>query len=97
MTDIKATTEFLKATAELAVAQYPQYAGHFAGYRLARVKRDVTTTTGLAFIKGEFVIAIESAGLAAFPETMGNWRVTAWSRRNSCDTVLKSSDVEWLS
>lgn len=56
--DTKATLETLKIRAAAQVAQYAQYAGHFANYRLARVKRDVRTKMGLAFKRGEFVLAI---------------------------------------
>ena len=94
MTDIKQTFAALVATAQAQVAKYPQYAGHFEGYRLARVKRDVTTKMGLAFARGEFVIATERSGFAL--PNAGKFD-TAWSRRNACDTSLKSSDLEWIS
>jgi hypothetical protein len=94
MTDIKATIEFLKLTAAAQVAKYPQYDGHFVGYRLARVTRNVRTKMGPAFTKGEFVIATERT---MFPGMSDDWTVTAWSRKNAVDTSLKASDVEWLS
>lgn len=98
MANIKATLETLKVTAAEQVAQWPHYAGHFADYRLARVKRTVRTKMGLAFKRGEFVIATERM---MFPESMDSdaseWTVTAWSHRNAVDTCLKGSDVEWLS
>lgn len=88
----------LTAAASAQVAQYPQYAGHFAGYRLARVKRAVATKMGHAFAKGELVLATDRV---MFPESMDSdaseWTVTAWSMSNAVDTSLKGSDVEWLS
>ena len=41
--DLQATLKSLRAIAAAQVAQHPQYANHFANYRLVRVKRDVTT------------------------------------------------------
>ena len=64
---------------------------------LARVKRDVRTKLGLAFVRGEYVIATESPAVIASngAEALGP-RVTAWSHRNACDTSLNTSDVEWI-
>jgi hypothetical protein len=93
-TDIKATLECLKATAASQVKQYPQYANHFAGYRLALMKRDVKTKMGLAFIKGEFVIVAPDGGFT-LPGTTKF--VTAWSRRNAIDTSVKAADLEFVS
>jgi len=93
MTDTKATLEFLKATAAAQVAQYPQYAGHFDRYVLARVKRDLRTKLGLAFAKGEFV-AVAPDGHFNLPNTT-KFR-TAWSRSNKCDTSIKERDLEFV-
>ena len=79
------------------VAEFPQYANHFDGRRLARVKRNVATKMGTEFVKGEIVLAVDRA---MFPESLdsdaGEWTVTAWSMLNAIDTSLKGSDVEWL-
>lgn len=88
----------LAKAAAAQVAEYPQYAGHFDGRRLARVKRSVATKMGHAFAKGELVLAAEAP---MFPGSLDSdakeWTVTAWSMSNAIDTSLKGSDVEWLS
>lgn len=95
-TDLPMTLQSLKMLAASQVAKYPQYAGHFDNYRLARIKRDIRTKMGLAFIRGEYVIAVERKaevwnGVEVLPAG-----VTAWSRRNSCDTYIRAAHVEWL-
>ena len=64
-------------------ADYPQYAGHFDGYRLVRVSVDVRTKAGLAFKAGDVAIATYRAGLQP---GFGRWIV--YSVRNGCDTQL---------
>ena len=93
--DLDATKESLKAVAAASVAQYPQYENHFASYRLARIKCDVTTKMGLAFRRGEYVLATEKTDeLPGLPSS--GKRVLAWSRRNKIDTSVRATDVEWL-
>lgn len=96
--DTKATMSALLATATAQVAKYPQYAGHFANYKLARVKKDIRTKMGLAFMKGEYVLAKTHPAEVHAPSGMVllSAGVTAWSRRNACDTALKTGDVEWV-
>lgn len=85
----------LKSTATAQVARYPQYKGHFSGYRLVRLKCDVKTKMGLAFARGEYAIATEKKDdLPGLPSS-GRF-VTVWSRRNQIDTSVRVSDVEWL-
>lgn len=96
-TDTKATLETLKIRAAAQVAQYPQYAGHFAGYRLARVKRDVRTKMGLAFKRGEFVIAVERDASHPHGSTLTSEFATAWSMSNAIDTSIRMRDMEWVS
>lgn len=92
--DLQATFESLKATAAAQVAQYPQYAGHFANYRLVRIKRDVKTKLGLAFARGEYAIGIIHRD--ALPNLPSSGKsVTVWSRRNGVDTSVRATDVEW--
>lgn len=95
--DKPATLSFLRARAAAAMAKYPQYAGHFDGYRLARMKRDVKTKMGQAFVKGEYVIAVESEPVFASNGVLAaGFRITAWSHLNTCDTAIKPSDLEWV-
>jgi len=93
--DLSATLTSLKATAATQVAQYPQYRGHFAGYRLVRIKSDVKTKMGLAFARGEYAIATEHKDELPGLPSSGKF-VTAWSRRNKIDTSVRVIDVEWL-
>lgn len=93
-TDFSATLTNLKTTAASQVARYSQYNGHFAGYRLVRIKRDIKTKMGLAFARGEYAIGIDR------DQEPGRVRcekfVTVWSKRNQIDTSVRGSDVEWL-
>jgi hypothetical protein len=93
--DLAATLTSLRATAAAQVAQYPQYRGRFAGYRLVRVKCDVKTKMGLAFARGEFAIATEKRDELPGLPSSGRY-VTVWSRRNQIDTSVRVTDVEWL-
>lgn len=93
--DLSATMTSLVATATAQVAQYPQYQGHFAGYRLVRIKCDVKTKMGLAFARGEFAIATEKKDELPGLPSSGRY-VTVWSRRNRIDTSVRVTDVEWL-
>ncbi len=93
--DLSATIESLKATAAAQVARYPQYRGHFASYRLVRIKSDVKTKAGLAFARGEYAIATERKDELPGLPSSGKY-VTVWSRRNSVDTSVRVTDVEWL-
>ena len=93
--DLPATLTTLKGTAAAQVARYPQYRGHFASYRLVRVKGDVKTKAGLAFTRGEYAIATEKKDELPGLPSSGKF-VTVWSRRNQIDTSVRVSDVEWL-
>ena len=93
--DLSATFESLKSIATSQVAQYPQYKGHFADYRLVRIKREVKTKMGLAFASGEYAIATTVRDELPNLPSSGRF-VTVWSRRNKVDTSVKTADVEWL-
>jgi hypothetical protein len=93
--DLSATLTSLKTTAATQVAQYPQYRGHFASYRLVRVTRDVKTKMGLAFARGEYAIATEHKDELPGLPSSGKF-ATVWSRRNQIDTSVRVTDVEWI-
>ena len=93
--DLSATLKSLLAIAASQVAQYPQYKGHFAKYRLVRVKSEVKTKIGLALARGEFAIATEKTDELPGLPSSGKY-VTVWSRRNQIDTSVRVTDVEWL-
>lgn len=94
--DLSATLNCLKETANAQVARYPQYKGHFANYRLVRIKCEVKTKAGLAFTRGEYALATPKTDELPGLPSSGRF-VTVWSRRNQCDTSVRVSDVEWLS
>ena len=83
----------LKLQAQRDMARWPQYAGHFDGYRLCRVKRRIKTKMGLAFEKGE--IAIFKDGRASDGVDDGI-AVVVYSASNRCDTGVFAKDVEVL-
>lgn len=93
--DLPSTLRHLQDTATAQTAQWPQYAGHFAGYKLVRIKRDVRTKAGLAFKSGEYAIATKSPEVLPALPSSGKY-VTVWSRRNKIDTSIRATALEWL-
>lgn len=80
--------------AESQMAQYPQYRGSFADSVLGKVTKDLKTTLGQAFVKGDIVLVK--------PEIADNRQiaigrkaefVTAWSFRNKCWTSIQLKNV----
>ena len=83
------------AEAEKQVAQYPQYKGHFdIGWQLAVIKNDVRTKMGLAFEKGEVIIAKTENGLCA--PWFNPIRILGWSVKNRIATSVNHWDIELL-
>ena len=75
----------LKAEAEAAHAQFPQYKGHWDGWKLARITRRIRTKLGVAFEPGDVVLAKDET----IPDPAGDQRaVVAYSFRNKADTSL---------
>lgn len=93
--DLHATFTCLRNTAIAQVAPHPQYAGHFANYKLVRITSDVRTKAGLAFKRGEYAIATKPREELPHLPSSGRF-VTVWSRRNKVDTSVRITDVEWL-
>ncbi len=93
--DLIATLRHLQSTATDQVAQWPQYNGHFAGYKLVRIKAEVKTKAGLAFTQGEYAIATPHRDPLPGLPSSGKF-VTVWSRRNKVDTSVRVTEVEWL-
>lgn len=93
--DLNATLRHLQNTATGQVAQWPQYNGHFAGYKLVKLKRDVKTKAGLAFTQGEYAIAAPRRDEMPTLPSSGKF-VTVWSRRNKIDTSVRVAEIEWL-
>lgn len=88
--DLRAT---LVLQANIDHSQYPQYEGYWDGpqWRVARVRRPVTTKMGLAFDKGDIVLAKQSSG--SLDQRL--W-VTGYSWRNRVNTSVWSGDIEFL-
>jgi len=93
--DLNATLGCLLSTASAQVAQWPQYTGHFTGYKLVRLKCDVKTKCGLAFKRHEYAIAAPYRNALPSLPSSGKF-ITVWSRRNKVDTSVRHSEVEWL-
>jgi hypothetical protein len=93
--DLQATLKHLQSTATQQVAQWPQYAGHFSGYALVRIKSEVKTKAGLAFTSGEYALATKHRDELPGLPSSGRF-VTVWSRRNKVDTSVRATEVEWL-
>lgn len=81
----------LKQRAAKQVEMWPQYAHHFDKYVLCRIKRDIRTKMGTAFLKGETSICRPQKG---FGMLGGYQTVDVWSMRNGVDTSLSASDVQ---
>jgi hypothetical protein len=80
----------LVGDAKAAMAKYPQYATHFNGYMLCRIRKTIKTKMGVAFRAGE--IAIFNPGK---PEHgFGGLTYPVWSRTNQIDTCLPATDFE---
>lgn len=82
----------LIAAAEAAVAQFPQYAGKFAGLSIGRAKRTVRTKMGVACRKGEYVLY--NPAMEKLPCSTG-WGlfVTIWSNSNKVHTSVRVRDI----
>jgi hypothetical protein len=80
--------------AEAALAQYPQYRGHWNDHQVVEVKRRIRTKLGLAFTRGEWTIAKVFQGDPSLGLDGGS--VSAWSFSNRCDTVIAAADVVWV-
>lgn len=71
---------------------YPQYAGHWGGWTLARMRARVVTKMGVAFEGGDVVLAR--------PNQFRDWAwpigatATAYSVRNGIDTEIREADLD---
>jgi hypothetical protein len=93
--DLHATLQHLQSTAAEQVAQWPQYTGHFASYKLVRLKCEVKTKAGLAFKRNEYAIGVPYRDELPGLPSSGKF-ATVWSRRNKVDTSVRVTEVEWL-
>ena len=82
----------LKADAEAATAQWPQYRGRFDHLVVGKVQRTIKTKLGVAFQAGELVL-FENAPHAFEDSAVRGRFVTAWSVTNKCHTSIKASDI----
>jgi hypothetical protein len=80
----------VKAQAEATHAAFPQYKGHWDGWVLVEVTKNIKTKLGQAFRKGEKSIAMrETDG-----ELAGCWAV--YSVSNKVDTIVNAKHVKVL-
>lgn len=76
--------------AEKANAAYPQYAGHWDGWRVAEITRTVRTKLGVAFEPGDLVLVSPEVTQEVF---MSEPYTTAYSRRNRINTAVPTRKV----
>lgn len=98
------TIETMRATAEAAHAQYPQYAGHWDDWTVGMVTKRIRTKSGVAFEKGDQVMVspdtrserIPPRGLDKY-RPYDEWPVkqfrTCYSFRNQIDTSVPADAV----
>lgn len=91
--DLELTFAKLEAAAELRVdaTRFPQYRGHFAGWKVVRVPRTIRTKMGLAFEAGDLTIACWQPRNERH-DTPATW--FAFSFRDGCTTAIGRSVVE---
>lgn len=97
MTSLQEVRSSIIESAEQATAKFPQYRGKWDGHKLIRVKRTIKTKLGVAFVAGELTVA-QDATLGLQPKYQDEVKgcVSAWSKRNGIDTILKLKDIEWM-
>jgi len=88
-----ATVRAIREIARQAHKDFPQYEGHWDGpeWSLAVVLRRVRTKAGVAFVRGELVIAKHDAD-----PLDGHQRAVAYSVNNRIDTVLRTKDIHFF-
>lgn len=96
---VTAVKALLIAEAERQHAEYPQYAGHWDGWSVGALKRDVKSRGALVGSKGDFVLYDpESFTTEDHPEVVAGWRasgmVTVYLPAHyagGCDTSIRAS------
>lgn len=99
------TIETMRASAEAAHAQYPQYAGHWDTWTAGTVTKRIRTKLGVAFEKGDEVLVSpevrEERVTPRGPDKFlpyEQWPVkpfrTCYSFRNGIDTSVPAEKVE---
>ena len=97
MTTLQEVRKSIIESAEQATAKYPQYRGKWNDHKLVRVKRTIKTKLGVAFVAGEVTVAQDATvGLQPQYQEEVKGCVSAWSKRNGIDTLLKLKDIVWL-
>ena len=97
-TSIEDATVYLLNQAENDLSHYPQYSGHWNGWVLAKVTRDVKTKLGMAFRRGDLVLVepdmsrYERASDVALTQGFR----TCYSHRNRVNTSVKVTDLVLL-
>ena len=89
--------ELLIAKALGQMARYPQYANHFDDFVLVKIKKNIRTKMGFAFLKDEVTIAapVTRTDLLGIENKVTTTR-QVWSFTNAVDTLIKEKDLEVL-
>lgn len=81
--------EMRNAAEQMMVPRYPQYARHWDGYLLGRVKRNIVTKGGECFLNGDWVLYRPNANIISISDYF-----SVWSFRNMCDVSVHYSDLQ---
>jgi len=95
MIDVRIADEVAQRVREFAErshSAYPQYKGHWEGWRPVRFTREVRTKSGTAFRPGDYSIVHEREVLPGAPDL----KYTAFSIRNDVDTAVPAGSFVFL-
>lgn len=92
----EASISLLIGKAESDHAMYPQYKGHWNGWKLCRVKKTIRTKMGVAFVKGDIALARPNTETIEYGKYAGKESRTVYSCLNRCNTCLLESEIEML-
>jgi hypothetical protein len=83
--NVLALRQALQEKAAARVAKYPQYVGHFDGYKIVRILKQIKTKSGIAFDKDEFAIARPVIEHFTRPSGTKGKGITIWSMKLGWD------------
>lgn len=94
MIDVENILIELKKRAAAAVAQYPQYKGHFDKYVLVQIKNKVVgRKAGIAFNKGDFAIANPELHYPEGGPHHNELFLTVWSEIRTVNFSVNVKDI----
>jgi hypothetical protein len=94
MDDSEAIKNTLRAAAGYALAQYPQYQGHWDNHQLCIVTKTIKTKMGVAFKKGDLALFAPVESESNGKEFADCDKVTVFSHRTGCDTIISRNSIK---